>query len=282
MGFSLCMFLALTGIVFGGHVLKNAQSDLEKNMERISSGLRINHAGDDPSGLLVSEKIHSQVRGLFQANRNVEDAISFIRVTEGYLEEVQLIVHKLRELALQAGNGIYTSEDRAMLQNEAVLLIEELGRSITNAQFNGLSMLNGKFKKGTDGIWFHIGPNQGQRIQAFIGDLSPSTLKLETINIDSPATANDSLGILDKLLVQVIVERANLGSYDNRLEHIYRGNMIIRENNIVAESKIKDADISEEIISQQNNLIKVEVGTEMVSENLYVKRLKMNMLKNSK
>src|SRR4030042_1497052 len=141
-------------------VLKNNDLNLSKSLEKVASGIRINRAGDDASGLAVSEKMRSQIRGLYQANRNTESGISFIQVAEGYLQETQDMIHRLRELAVQASHGVYSDEDRLYIQVEVSQLVDEVDRVASHAQFNGMNILTGRFAQETGmnaitgGMWF--------------------------------------------------------------------------------------------------------------------------------
>ncbi|MDY5047514.1 MAG: flagellin, partial [Treponema porcinum] len=154
----------------------------QKSMEKLSSGMRINRAGDDASGLAVSEKMRSQIRGLNQASTNAENGISFIQTTEGYLQETTDIVQRIRELAVQSSNGIYSDEDRMQIQVEVSSLIAEVDRIASAAQFNGMNMLTGRFARPTGenvvtaSMWFHIGANMDQRTQVYIGTMSAMAL----------------------------------------------------------------------------------------------------------
>ena len=150
---------------------------LSKDMEKLSSGERINRAGDDASGLAVSEKMRAQIRGLNQASENAENGISFIQTTEGYLQETTDIMQRIRELAIQASNGIYSDEDRMQIQVEVSALVSEVDRIASAAQFNGMNMLTGRFARPTGentvtgSMWFHIGANMDQRMQVYIGTM---------------------------------------------------------------------------------------------------------------
>jgi len=141
---------------------------LEKNIEKLSSGERINRAGDDASGLAVSEKMRSQVRGLNMAAKNAQDGISFIQTSEGYLQNIQDMLQRTRELAIQSSNGVYTAEDRMQIQVEVSQLVDEVNRIASTAQFNGLNMLTGRFSNASTGgaptasMWFHLGANMDQ------------------------------------------------------------------------------------------------------------------------
>ncbi|MEE3314697.1 MAG: flagellin, partial [Treponema sp.] len=178
----------------------------QKNMEKLSSGMRINRAGDDASGLAVSEKMRSQIRGLNKASENAKNGISFIQTTEGYLQETEDIVQRIRELAIQSSNGIYTDEDRIMIQVEVSSLIAEIDRVASHAQFNGMNMLTGRFARPTGennvtaSMWLHIGANMDQRTQVFIGTMSAAALGLrqvgteEILSLAAPDDANRAIG----------------------------------------------------------------------------------------
>ncbi len=174
--------------MFAQRHLKFNNINVNKDMEKLSSGLRINRAGDDASGLAISEKMRSQIWGLLQAEKNASDGISFIQTTGGYLQESQDIIHRIRELAVQASNGIYTAEDRMQIQVEVSQLIDEMNRVASHAQFNGLNMLTGRFAYPTGGnivtasMWFHIGANMDQRERVYVGTMTAQGLGLQSLN----------------------------------------------------------------------------------------------------
>ncbi|MBN1242298.1 MAG: flagellin, partial [Spirochaetales bacterium] len=204
---------------------------LDKNMEKLSSGMRINRAGDDASGLAVSEKMRSQIRGLNQASKNAANGISFIQTTEGFLQESQDILQRLRELAVQASNGVYTAEDRMQIQVEVSQLVDEIDRIASHAQFNGMNLLTGRFaREGTENIvtasmWFHIGANMDQRERVFIGTMTSKGLGVRQVadesivTLEDPDGANRTIGVVDEALKKINKQRADLGAYQNRLEH---------------------------------------------------------------
>jgi flagellin len=167
--------------MYANRLLKFREWDLNKDIEKLSSGMRINKAGDDASGLAVSEKLRGQIRGLHQAQRNIENAVSFIQTSEGFLQETQDILHRMRELAVQSANGIYTDEDRMQIQVEVSQLIDEVNRIASHAQFNGLELLQGFFARGgqADGVKFHVGANMDQNETAYIGTMTAAALGLE-------------------------------------------------------------------------------------------------------
>ncbi|GAB1455321.1 hypothetical protein MASR2M48_06280 [Spirochaetota bacterium] len=155
-------------------------SELNKNMEKLASGQRINRAGDDASGLAVSEKLRGQIRGLNQAQRNIENGVSFIQTTEGYLQETQDILHRVRELAVQSSNGIYTAEDRMQIQVEVSQLVDEINRIASHAQFNGMNILTGRFaKEGEQVMQLQVGANMDQNERVFIGTMTATALGLQ-------------------------------------------------------------------------------------------------------
>jgi flagellin len=266
--------------MFADRSLKVTQSNLDKSLEKLSSGLRINRASDDASGLAVSEKLRSQIRGLNMASFNAQNGISFIQVTEGYLQETQDILQRLRELAVQSSNGIYTAEDREQIQVEVSSLIDEIDRIASHAQFNGMNMLTGRFAyvgdetaTATASMWIHIGANMDQREQIFISNLSAKGLNIrnvgdDTFNVmlDKPDSANNAIGTLDEALKKVSKQRADLGAYQNRLEHAIRGIDIGAENLQASESRIRDTNMANEMVGYTKNQILVQSGTAMLAQ----------------
>jgi flagellin len=251
---------------------------LDKNMEKLSSGLRITRAGDDASGLAVSEKMRSQIRGLLRAEKNTMDGISFIQTTEGYLQESQDIIQRLRELSVQAANGIYSDEDRMQIQVEVSALVDEVDRIASHAQFNGMNMLTGRFARETGenivtaSMWFHIGANMDQRERVFIGTMTAEGLGIkqmasgDIISVSTPDEANRSIGVLDEALKVVNRQRADLGAYQNRLEHAMKGLAVGAENMQAAESRIRDADMAEEVVEFTKNSILLQASMAMLAQ----------------
>jgi len=263
--------------MFADRSLKVTQVYLTKNMEKLSSGLRINRAGDDASGLAVSEKLRSQIRGLNQASTNAQNGISFIQVTEGYLQETQDILQRLRELSVQAANGIYSEEDRMYIQVEVSALIDEVDRIASHAQFNGMNLLTGRFARQlgdnivTGSMWFHIGANMDQREQVFIGTMTSKGLRIrqmdETfISLSLPDNANKAIGTLDAALKIINKQRADLGAYQNRLEHAVRGLDVGAENMQASESRIRDTDMANQMVAYVRDQILNQAGTAMLAQ----------------
>jgi len=263
--------------MFADRSLKVTQVYLNKDMEKLSSGIRINRAGDDASGLAVSEKMRSQVRGLNQASTNAQNGISFIQVAEGYLQETQDIVQRLRELSVQAANGIYTEEDRMYIQVEVSQLVDEVDRIASHAQFNGMNMLTGRFARMTGqntvtaSMWFHIGANMDQRKQVFIGTMTARGLGIRQmddsfITLAEPDGANRAIGTLDAALTIINKQRADLGAYQNRLEHVVRGLDIGAENTQASESRIRDTNMASQMVDYVKNQILTQSGTAMLAQ----------------
>jgi flagellin len=264
--------------MFADRALKVNETSLTNEMEKLSSGLRINRAGDDASGLAVSEKMRAQIRGLNQASANASNGISFIQVTEGYLQETQDIVHRIRELAVMAANGIYTSEDRLYIQIEVSALVDEVDRIASHAQFNGMNLLTGRFARmdgqntPTASMWFHIGANMDQRTQVFIGTMTAMGLGIRNIGDDSfvsleePDDANRAIGVMDAALKIINKQRADLGAYQNRLEHAVRGIDIGAENLQASESRIRDTNMASQMVSYTRDQILSQAATAMLAQ----------------
>jgi flagellin len=264
--------------MFADRSLKTTQVFLDKNMEKLSSGLRINRAGDDASGLAVSEKMRSQIRGLNQASTNAQNGISFIQTTEGYLQESEDIIQRLRELAVQASNGIYSDEDRMYIQIEVSALVDEVDRIASHAQFNGMNLLTGRFGRQigenvvTASMWFHIGANMDQREQVFIGTMTAKGLGIRNVGDDSiltlsaPDSANRAIGTLDTAIKKINKQRADLGAYQNRLEHAVRGLDVGAENLQASESRIRDSNMANETVGYTKNMILTQAGTAMLAQ----------------
>jgi flagellin len=268
--------------IFANRQLKFNGWEVQRDMEKLSSGMRINRAGDDASGLAVSEKMRSQIRGLRRAERNAEDGISFIQTAEGYLQETQDILQRLRELAVQAANGIYSTEDRIMIQVEVSQLIDEVDRIASHAQFNAMNILTGRFARetgentATASMWFHIGANMDQRERAFIGTMTSQGLGLKNpvgpahgasfISISTPAKANAAIGQVDQALMKVSKQRADMGAYQTRLEYTSKGLMTGFENMQASESRIRDTDMAEQMVNFVKNQILIQSSTAMLAQ----------------
>ena len=252
------------------------QVELTKNMEKLSSGMRINRAGDDASGLAVSEKMRSQIRGLHQAERNIQNGVSFIQATEGYLQETQDILHRLRELAVQSANGIYSDEDRMQIQVEVSQMVDEVNRIASHAQFNGMNMLTGAFARDSAvgrTMQLHVGANMDQNVQIFVGDMTASALGLQNVQgeegiltIATPEAANQAIGSVDNALKQISKQRADLGAYQNRFEIAAQGVAIAAENLQAAESRIRDVNMASKMVDFTKESILSQSGIAMLAQ----------------
>jgi flagellin len=252
----------------------NVGSDVEK----LASGMRINKGGDDASGLAVSEKMRSQVRGLNQASRNASDGISMIQTTEGYLGETTAVLQRVRELAVQSSNGIYTPEDRMQIQVEVSQLVAEVDRVASHAQFNGMNLLTGRFANATAGgaassaLFFHVGANMDQRVNAFIGTMTAASLGLKTgangefMSLSDTDKSNIAIGTIDHALKIVNKQRADLGAYQNRLDMAVKGIDTAAENLQASESRIRDADMAKEMVTYQKDQILTQSSQAMLAQ----------------
>ena len=264
--------------MFAQRTVGQTNVSTQKNIEKLSSGLRINRAGDDASGLAVSEKMRSQIRGLNRASANAQDGISFIQVAEAYLQETTDVMQRIRELSVQSSNGIYSAEDRLYIQVEVSQLVAEVDRIASHAQFNGMNMLTGRFARETGentvtaSMWFHIGANMDQRVRAYVGTMTAKALGVRDIGdesiltIDTPETANRAIGTIDEAIKKINKQRADLGAYQNRLEMSVVGINVAAENLQASESRIRDVDMAKEMVEFTRNQILTQSGTAMLAQ----------------
>jgi len=260
--------------MYANRTLGARGNDISGNIEKLSSGMRINKGGDDASGLAVSEKLRSQIRGLNQAEKNIQNGVSFIQTAEGYLQETQDILHRLRELSVQSANGVYTSEDRMQIQVEVSQLVDEVNRIASHAQFNGMNMMTGNFSRDSEAVMqFQVGANMDQNERVYIGTMTAQALGIqgaqgstETINIATPEDSNMAIGMVDSALKVVSQQRADLGAYQNRFEMASKGVAIASENLQAAESRIRDVDMATEMVDFVKNQILVQSNTAMLAQ----------------
>lgn len=253
------------------------QGEVANNMEKLSSGQRINKGADDASGLAVSEKMRSQIRGLNQAERNIQNGVSFIQTTEGYLQETQDIVHRLRELAVQSSNGIYTQQDRQQIQVEVSQLVDEVNRIASHAQFNTMNMLTGAFARDASQgkvMQIQVGANADQNERIYIGTMTATSLGLQTaggqgtesISLASPDSSNLAIAKLDSAIEKISKQRADLGAYQNRFEMASKGVAIASENLTASESRIRDVDMASEVVDYTKNQILGQASNAMLAQ----------------
>ncbi len=255
-------------------VLKFKHWDVNKSMETLASGMRINKAGDDASGLAVSEKMRTQIQGLRQAERNTEDGMSFVQTTEGYLNQTSEILQRIRVLAVQSSNGIYSDDDRQLIQVEVSALVDEVDRIASQAEFNKFKLLLGDFSKTNfrSSMWFHMGANMNQRERVYIGTMTAQGLGLREktgaflADLGTAGGANNTIGVIDAGLHKIAKQRADLGAYYNRLEYAAKGLMTAYENIQASESRIRDADMAETMVDLTKNSVLVQSGTAMLAQ----------------
>ncbi|MCI4138121.1 flagellin Hag [Bacillus vallismortis] len=253
----------------------------QKNMEKLSSGLRINRAGDDAAGLAISEKMRGQIRGLEMASKNSQDGISLIQTAEGALTETHAILQRMRELTVQAGNtGTQDDTDLQAIQDEMDSLIEEIGgqdgsKGIADrTQFNGKNLLDGSFSEASGkNLTFQIGANGGQQLSVNIesmkaADLGSDTIKIKDIKVTDFETNSfdDQLAAIDAATNQVSAQRAKLGAVQNRLEHTINNLGASGENLTAAESRIRDVDMAKEMSEFTKNNILSQASQAMLAQ----------------
>jgi flagellin len=262
--------------MYANRQLGNVQNEVNKSIQKLSSGQRINSAADDASGLAVSEKLRSQIRGLNQADRNIQNGVSFIQTSEGYLQETQDIMHRIRELAVQSANGVYSAEDRMQIQVEVSQLVDEVNRIASHAQFNGMNILTGAFARNSatgKTMQFQVGANMDQSVQIFIGTMTAQALGLKdaqgltgTLSLSNAEGANNAIGSVDVALKRVSKQRADLGAYQNRFEMAAKGIQVASENMQASESGIRDVDMASEMVNYTKNTILAQAGNAMLAQ----------------
>lgn len=215
-----------------------------KASEKLSSGLRINRAGDDAAGLAISEKMRGQVNGLNQASRNAQDGISLIQTAEGALDETHSMLQRLRTLSIQSANGTYITADRNNIQKEVDQLKSEITELANKTQFNKMNLLNGSTKS----VSFQVGANEGQTIKITMQSMRASALKISTVSLSSQGGASAAIKVIDSAINTVSAFRAKLGAVQNRLEHTIANVDNAAENLQSAESRIRDTDMAKEMM----------------------------------
>ena len=250
--------------------LASVNERVDKNMEKLSSGLRINRAGDDAAGLAISEKMRGQIKGLNMATKNAQDGISMIQTAEGALNESHSILQRMRELSVQSANDTNTTEDREKLQLEMNQLRLELDRISTSTEFNTRKLLTGEYAEG--GLTFHIGANKDQNVKFQVADMGATYLKVngatdeEAVSISTQDDANVAIEIVNNALERVSEERAKFGALQNRLEHTINNLRVSGENLQASESRIRDADMANEMVSLNKDKIISQSGTAMLAQ----------------
>ncbi|MBN1129520.1 MAG: flagellin [Chitinispirillaceae bacterium] len=253
-----------------GNSLRIMERSVAKSLERLSTGMRINRASDDAAGLSVSEQLRTQVRGLNMGSRNIQDGISLINIAEGALIEVENMLQRIRELAIQAANDTLTSVERSYIEIETSQLRDEVDRIVEGTQYNSQQLLNGTNPWGTlPGGVLHIGPNNSpsaDTIQYRIAPVDATSLGIDPVTMTTQTDATTAINTLDTALRSVNELRANLGAMVNRLEHALYNQENQEQNMQAAESVIRDADFALETMEFTRNQILVQSSTAMLAQ----------------
>jgi flagellin len=244
--------------------LSTVSERLNGNFKRLASGLRIASASDDPAGLGISERMRAQTRALGQASRNGQDGVSLVQTAEGALNEVNSNLIRMRELAIAAANGTYSTADRATLNAEFTLLVEEIDRIATSTQFNGVDVLN--MPTGTVSI--QIGTESGDQITLDLADTTSSALGItgSGFAIDTVSNAQGVLDTIDGAINSLVTTRGNLGAAQNRLESAIRSIENAKENLSAAESRIRDVDVAHETADMTRNSIVQQAAVSVLAQ----------------
>lgn len=252
--------------LFAHRQVNLTNSAMEKSLEKLSSGYRINHAADDAAGLAISEKLRTQSNGLEQASRNIQDGISLIQTAEGGMEELHLILQRMRTLAIQSANDTNTASDRQLIQVEVNQLLSEISRMQTTVVFNGKQLLTGAYQSGTGDIALHVGAGANQTLNINIGSMSTTGLGINAVSVATQAGAETAITSLSDAINSVSSDRATLGAIQNRLEHTYNFVRVAQENMQASESRIRDVDMAAEMVNYTKGQILSQAGMAMLSQ----------------
>ena len=241
-----------------------SNSSLAKSTEKLSSGYRINRAGDDAAGLSISEKMRGQIRGLNQASTNAQDGVSLIQTAEGALNEIHSVLQRMRELTVQAANDTNVSADRTAIATEQTALVEEIDRIAGQTQFNTMNLLTGSF----DGKHLQVGANNAQSIEISISSMGSTGLGVNSAagKMSSYGDATAFLSDVDAAITSVSTQRSNLGAIQNRLEHTIANADNTSENLQAAESRIRDVDMADEMVKYSKSSILQQAGQSMLAQ----------------
>ena len=258
---------------FASRIANINDMNVQNTMNALASGKRINSAKDDASGLAVSTKMKSMIKGLNQASRNIADGSSMLNVASGYLQETTDILQRIRELAVQSSNGIFSADQRSMIQIEVSQLVSEIDRIASSATFNGLQLFTGKFATGNEAITLHIGSQTDQQISFNLEAATAEAFGLknvqgsgESLSISSPDEANIAIATVDEALLRVSKSQALIGANQNRMEVAKKGIDIAAENMAAANSRIEDADMAEKIVELSKNQILSQSSLAMMAQ----------------
>jgi flagellin len=257
--------------MFATRQLGVSNAKLNTSLEKLSSGLRINHAADDAAGLAVSERLRSQINGIGQAKKNVMDGVSMVQTAEGAIENFGNILQRMRVLAVQSSNGTLTTSDRALIQAEVNQLLSEIDRMNSTITFNGVYLLygNGSALDGAGSITLQVGANRGQTIVMNITSFTSSAIGLSNVQnyyTCASGVASSAVTLLDNAINTVNSQRANLGAIQNRLLSTFDFLSIQEENLSASESRIRDVDFATEMTEFTKNQIFVQAGAAMLAQ----------------
>lgn len=246
--------------------LSTNQNALSKNLEKLSSGYKINRAGDDAAGLAISEKMRSQINGLNQAVNNANDAIGLIQTAEGAMTETHSMLQRMKTLSTQAANGTYTETARKNIQSEIDALNKEITRIATTTEFNGEKPLSPK--AANQALTFFIGATADATNAMTVGQqiMTAEELKLDKVVVDTTTNAFKAMKSIDAAIDTVSTYRATLGAAQNRLEHTVNNLKVTSENITSAESRIRDTDMADEITAYTKNNILLQAAQSMLSQ----------------
>ena len=250
-------------------VLRNfnlANSRLAKSLRNLSSGLRINQAGDDPAGLVLSERLRAQANGLDQAHDNAANGISLFQVADNASTEVTSMLQRLRTLAVQAANGTLSAGDRTNIQVEVDELIQEIDRVASSAKFNGMQLIRGAFASGTGSLVFHVGSDKSEAISANLSTVSTTRLGINGLDMTTQSKANTAIGTVSTAITRMGSVTANVGALENRLNYAasFADNVSLTVDN--ARSQIVDADIAEEILEYTTQQVIAQSGAAFLAQ----------------
>jgi flagellin len=244
-----------------GRTLQKSTSALNKSLERLSSGLRINRAADDAAGLAIAEGFNSQVRGSQVAQRNTQDGVSLVQTAEGALSETHSILQRVRELAVQASNGTQSTNNRAALHTEVRQLLDQIDDIALDTEFNGVKVLS-----TNQTVTLQSGAYTSQTLNVTVTGAKTTDLKITNVSVSTMANAVAAISTIDTAIQSVSTLRSNLGAYQNRLEFTMNTLAIQEENASASESAIRDADIARETSKFTRNQILVSAGTSVLSQ----------------
>lgn len=257
-----------------GRILSRSTKSLNKSLERLSSGLRINRAADDAAGLAIAENFRAQIRGVQVAQRNSQDGVSLVQTAEGALSETTNILQRIRELAIQASNGTQSTDNRTAINSEVLQLLEQIDDIALDTEFNGVRVLS-----AAQTVTLQSGAFTSQTLTVTVTGAKTNDLGVSTVRVSNLASAISAISTIDNALKSVNTLRSNLGAYQNRLEFTINTLAIQEENSSASESSIRDANIASETISFTRNQILVSAGTSVLAQANLVPQTALQLLR---